>query len=108
MQLFEIIRWGNDSDDPVTGGPDGPDTCFLVRAQSVEQAAELVDRVLSRTRGGRVRSSASAAYLLGTDASGQADARILRGPYLEHAYRHGWRHWCRDEPGDPWVEQATT
>ncbi|WP_211368307.1 hypothetical protein [Pseudoxanthomonas gei] len=47
MPLFEVIRWGNDSEDPVTGGPDGSDTCFLVRAASVEEAALLADRDLA-------------------------------------------------------------
>ncbi|MEG3158120.1 hypothetical protein ACKVMH_09550, partial [Lysobacter zhanggongensis] len=48
---------------------------------------------------------AAAVYLLGTDAGADATARVLRGPYVESAYRHGWRHWYRDEPGAPWVEK---
>lgn len=106
MKLYEVIRWGNDSDDPLTGGSNGPDTCFLVRAGSVEEAVGLVDPMLSRESGGEVRSFASAVYLLGTDSSAQEQPRVLRGPYIENAYRHGWRHWYREEPGDPWVEQG--
>lgn len=49
MQLYEVIRWGNDSDDPLTGGSSGPDTCFLVRADSMEQAAALVDNESAKT-----------------------------------------------------------
>lgn len=52
MQLFEVIRWGNDSDDPVIGGPNGPDTCFLVRADSIEQAGTARNRT-SRGRSAR-------------------------------------------------------
>lgn len=47
MHLYEVIRWGNDSDDLLTGGPNGPDTCFLVRAGSVEAAAAPADRQLA-------------------------------------------------------------
>lgn len=103
MQLFEVIRWGNDSDDPFTGGPDGADTCFLVRASSVEDAARLVDRALAASE--TTRPHAGAVYLLGTDLSAQSEQRILRGPYLQHAYRHGWRHWYREEHDAPWVER---
>lgn len=102
MQLFEVIRWGNDSDDPFTGGPDGADTCFLVRASSVEDAARLVDDALAS---GTPRAHAGAVYLLGTELSTQEEPRILRGPYLQHAYRHGWRHWYRDDVDAPWVER---
>lgn len=102
MQLFEVIRWGNDSDDPVTGGPNGPDTCFLVRAESVQQAAQLVDH-LAAGRGERTR--ADSVYLLGTDQSAQPEPRVLRGPYIQHAYRHGWRHWYRDGADAPWIER---
>ncbi len=31
MRLFEVIRWGNDSDDPLTGGPEG----IVMRALSL-------------------------------------------------------------------------
>ncbi len=105
MQLFEVIRWGNDSDDPVIGGPNGPDTCFLVRADSIEQAASLVDRRLETMPSEIVVPWCGAIYLLGTDAAAQAEAGILRGPYVGAAYRHGWRHWFREEQGEPWQER---
>jgi len=105
MQLYEVIRWGNDSDDPLTGGSSGPDTCFLVRADAVEQAATLVDKELARTPSELVRSWAGAVYLLGTDAASGSNAQILRGPYIQNAYRYGWRHWYRDERDEPWTEK---
>jgi hypothetical protein len=105
MQLFEVIRWGNDSNNPMTGGANGADTCFLVRADSVEAAASLVDRELARTPSPLVAAWAGAVYLLGNDATPTGDARILRGPYIENAYRHGWRHWYREAPDDPWQER---
>ena len=106
VQLFEVIRWGNDSDDVQTGGPNGPDTCFLVRAASVEQAAGLVDDELARMPSEFVQPWADAVYLLGTEGSQEADPRILRGPYIQNAYRFGWRHWYRDERDEPWVERV--
>lgn len=132
MQLFEVIRWGNESDDPVTGGADGPDTCFLVRAPSLEAAVAAVDRELVILRrysttdnGALLPAWANTVYLLGTDDAAaaaaptedtsqgssrrtkqvQPAAQILRGPYVQHAYRYGWRHWYRDAPDAPWVER---
>lgn len=112
MHLYEVIRWGNASDDALSGGSSGPDTCFLVRAPSIDVAAALVDRELdimrkeSNTENAKMIGwSAAAIYLLGTDAGAATDsyeAMILRGPYIQNAYRHGWRHWYREEAA--WVE----
>lgn len=105
MNLYEVIRWGNDSTDPLTGGPNGPDTCFLVRAASVEQAAELADAALRRAGPTGLSAWAEAVYLLGEELSTDAEPRILRGPSVHAAHRHGWRHWYRDEAGAAWVER---
>ena len=104
MQLFEVIRWGNDSDHPIVGGPNGPDTCFLIRAGSVEDAAALADSELDRLPHARVVPWAHAIYLLGTDAGVQQTSQVLRGPYVQSAYRYGWRHWYREEQDEPWQE----
>lgn len=108
MKLYEVIRWGNDSENPFTGGPDGADTCFLVRAASVEQAGELADAELRKLKPQRVAAFAGAAYLLGEEHSTDATPRVLRGPYEQHAHRHGWRHWYREEAGGGWVERMDT
>jgi hypothetical protein len=106
MLLFEVIRWGNASDDAVTGGADGADTCFLVRADSVEQAVTLAERELRFLESEAVSRWAAAVYLVGTDLSTQTQAQILRGPYIQHAYRHDWRHWYREAHHEPWVERT--
>ena len=106
MQLFEVIRWGNDSDDPMTGGPDGPDTCFLVRAGSVDEAARLADQRLATLPHEHVAPWSHAVYLLGDDAGDDDSARILRGPYVQSAYVHGWRQWYRNERDEPWEEKV--
>jgi hypothetical protein len=104
MNLYEVIRWGNDSDDPYTGGPNGPDTCFLVRAGSPEEAAALVDPVLAELPHERVQPWSHAVYLLGTDGGTEEKPRVLRGPYVQHAYGYGWREWHRNSRDEPWVE----
>ncbi|AXK73188.1 hypothetical protein DWG18_13440 [Lysobacter sp. TY2-98] len=104
MNLYEVVRWGNESDDPVTGGGNGPDTCFLVRASSVDEAAALVDRELARMPSEFVEPWAHVVSLLGTELSTQSDARILRGPYIQHAYGYGWTGWSRNAPGEPWED----
>ncbi|MDN3918722.1 DUF6678 family protein [Roseateles violae] len=104
LNLYEVVRWGNESDDPVTGGPNGPDTCFLVRAESVEAAAQLVDRELARMPSEFVQPFASLVHLLGTERASESTPRVLRGPYVQSAYGHGWRSWNRDERDGPWIE----
>jgi hypothetical protein len=105
MNLYEVIRWGNELDDPETGGANGPDTCFLVRADTLESAVALVDTRLARMPSDYVQAWAEAVYLLGTDSGSGSETRILRGPYVEHAYRHGWRHWYRNAQDEPWEER---
>ena len=105
MQLFEVVRWGNDLDDPHTGGPDGPDTCFLVHAVSVERAAALVDQRLALSACERAKPYASAVYLLSAVAPPTAREKIIRGPYVQHAHCHGWRNWHRDTPAETWAEK---
>lgn len=105
MHIYEVFRWGNDSDNDYTGGPNGPDTCFLVRAESVEQAAALADKELARMSSQFVAEWACGVYLLGADLSTSTKPKILRGPYIEHAYIHGWRQWHREQQDGPWVER---
>ena len=105
MRIFEVVRWGNDTDHPLTGGPNGPDTCFLVRASTVEEAAEIADARLAELTHERVRPWSHAVYLLGEDLASQATASLLRGPYIQSAYCHGWRQWHRDGKDDAWREQ---
>lgn len=104
MNLYEVIRWGNDSDDVFTGGPNGPDTCFLVRSHTVEQAAALADIELSKMRSTTVDNWASAVHHLGTDASTDTTPRVIRGPYVQHAYCHGWSTWHRNSADEGWTE----
>ncbi len=105
MQIYEVIRWGNDSDDPMTDGPNGPDTCFLVRASSIEEAAGLADARLIALPHARVVPWAHAVYLLGSESVAADVPRILRGPYVQPAYCHGWRQWHRDEQDRAWQEK---
>jgi hypothetical protein len=105
MNLYEVIRWGNESDNIYTGGPNGPDTCFLVRAATHEAAGELVDQILARMPHEFVSSYAGCIYLLGTDVGADDRPRVCRGPYVEHCHNCGkWRQWHRDAPADPWYE----
>lgn len=106
MNLYEVIRWGNDSDDPFTGGPDGPDTCFLVRAATPAEAATLADEELAHMSTKHVRNWSSAVYLLGTDLGTEQKPRVLRGPNIQHAYWYGWRQWHRDVPNGSWTESS--
>ncbi len=104
VNLYEVIRWGNESDDPLTGGPNGPDTCFLVRAATPAEAAALVDSLLVGMPNAIVQDWSHAVYLLGTDGSTDPESRVLRRPYIEHAHCFGWRHWHRNARDELWAE----
>ena len=106
MNLYEVIRWGNDSDDAYTGGPNGPDTCFLVRASSPDEAVALVDPVLAELPHERVQTWSHVVFLLGPDAGTKEKPTIRRGPYVQHAFCYGWRRrqWHRNGSDDPWIE----
>lgn len=41
---------------------------------------------------------------MGAGGSVQREAKILRGPYIQHAHMHGWHYWSRNEPTEAWVE----
>jgi hypothetical protein len=103
VELYEVIRWGNDSPDRDFGGPDGPDTCFLVRAGSVEEAAILADALLINLPHERVQPWSHAVYHLGTDVGADPEPRVLRGPYVHRAFCHGWRQWHRQDRAGAWA-----
>lgn len=107
MYLFEVVRWGNDSDNIYSGGPNGPDTCFLVRAENMSQAADIVDAELATWPQKRVQNWAGAIHLLGTDQGTERITRILRGPYTQHAACYGWKQWHRKYQDSPWEEWIT-
>ena len=103
-RLFEVVRWGNDSADPDDGGPNGPDTCFLVRAETPAEAAVLADAELRAAAASRVPPRADVVHLLGESSSSESEPRVVRGPYLEHAFNRGWRAWQREDGAIAWVE----
>jgi hypothetical protein len=104
LQLYEVVRWGNDDAEADDGGPNGADTCFLVRAGSPTEAGALADEVLSETSDERLHCWADVVHHLGTAAGTSTEASVLRGPYLEHAFNDGWTTWHRQSQTGPWVE----
>lgn len=106
MNLYEAVRWGNDAADPFEGGPDGPDTCFLVRASSIEEVVALVEPLLMEMSHVRVQPWLHAIGLLGIDTGIDRTPRVLRGPYVQHAIGWGWRTWIRQrhEQNEVWTE----
>ena len=104
LHLYEVVRWGNDSLDADDGGPNGADTCFLVRAERVEEAARLADVELAAAAPERVPPRADVVHLLGDSRSTETEPRILRGPWLENAFNRGWRVWQRERDSDAWIE----
>ena len=106
MNLYEVIFWGAD------GSNSDEDTIYLVRAADWSAAVKHVQinaspslhKIHHTTLAHRVHE-------IGIDASpsGEAQEKILRGPYFQCAYNHGWRSWEREiaEVGDSddWKER---
>ncbi|MEQ2009971.1 MAG: hypothetical protein ABMA26_24560 [Limisphaerales bacterium] len=92
MNLYEVIFWGADGYD------NDEDTIYLVRAPDWRAAVEDVRTNASPSIHKIHRSTlAHRVHEIGTDASplGEPREQILRGPYFQCAYNHGWRAWDR-------------
>ena len=99
-QLYEVVRYGSDL---TPAGPDGPDTCYLIRASSPEEAAEIADRLIHWLPHERVQPFAHVVHLLGQESIEASEPGYIRGPYYQHAYASGWPTWRRDAADGPWI-----
>jgi hypothetical protein len=89
MNLYEVIFWSADECD------NDEDTIYLVRAAHWRAAVEHVHINASPSVHKIHRSTlAHRVHEIGTDA-GAPQEQILRGPYFQCAYNHGWRSWSR-------------
>jgi hypothetical protein len=96
MDLYEVIFWG------ASGYEHDEDTIYLVRAENWRAAIELVQINVSpgvhKIHGSTL---AHRVHEIGADLSpfGTPEKQILRGPYFQCAYNHGWRAWEREIVG---------
>lgn len=101
MKLYEVICWG---------GAGVRDTIYLVRAPDFHTAAAEVRTNASRSDHGGKPPLPDAIYEIGveTTVSPQEVPKILRGPYVQSAYNHGWQQWYRQDRGgaaDVWTDE---
>lgn len=90
MNLYEVIFWGTEQERD-----DDADTIYLVRAADWRAAVEHVRCNASPSIHKIHRATlAHRVHEIGTDA-GESREQILRGPYFQCAYNHGWRAWDR-------------
>ncbi len=82
-----VSRWGNEVLDELEQGPDGPDTNFLVRALSPENAAKIANEALKHYTNKGLRDYCEQIAMLGTDTSHQQEA-LIHGPFISHAFLH--------------------
>ena len=106
LKLFIVARDGNDEE-----GPNGADTCFLVRTDTHIRAAEIVDGERLRYMPDHnvapfchVVREIGVSQPLGRDDLTRNE--ILLGPSIEFAYNRGrYPQWSRDEQGGEWVRE---
>jgi hypothetical protein len=102
MKLYEVIFWG---------GQGERDSIYLVRAPDHLAAVEALSGNTSpRNHRGIKFPVPHAIHELGVETTLNAEEapKMLRGPYVESAYNHGWRYWRRPDlsegTADDWIE----
>lgn len=111
MKLYEVIFWGTEG---LSQYQNDEDTIYLVRAQDFRAAVQEVStNALPVNHQGQQSHMPHVVFEIGVDSSA-ADVdspRILRGPYYQCAYNHGWKAWYRkvegSDYGSEWVEGNT-
>ena len=104
MNLYIATRWGNNQiqgDD----GPNGPDTNYLVRAETHEKAAELADLRLSNQTNDGMDDKCHLITQIGEDNHNTEETVVL-GPWISYAMLNGtYKSWKRDLPTqEKWLE----
>lgn len=105
MNLYLVTRWGNDES---VEGPDGDDTTFLIKASSVNNASELVDRVLENMPHTKVSNFCHRVTKIGESISSNEVSTIL-GPFIGSSLMEddegidNSERWARDEKEEGWV-----
>jgi hypothetical protein len=101
MNIYEIISWGAQEKEG------DPDTIYLVRATDHLEAVEEVVTNASRSHHGGKRPFPHVIYHIGIDSTipKHTEPRILRGPYFECAYNHGWKSWHRVLSGAKYTQE---
>ena len=106
MNIYFVTRWGNEVLDDC--GPDGPDTNFLVRAKSHQNAAALADEALLNYPNNGVRKYCEMITLLGVDAGHDTES-VFHGPFISNAFfpnNSNYKYWHRDSDNlEKWVEE---
>jgi len=109
MNLYIVTRFGNPHE---LDGPDGKDTNFIVRAESLEEAAYLVDKVLATMRvhikpNRKVHDFANCIIQIGIDPLAK-EAGILHGPWIEYIYLESSYQevWHRHRKRGKWEEMS--
>ena len=92
MNLYLVIRYGSDL---TPDGPNGPDTIYLVRAESHLDAEALVIPFLELLPHKLAAAVVSQIQEIGTCLSSDSEPGILFGPFYQHAYNKGFRSWYR-------------
>ena len=100
MNLYEVIFWGAEGYD------NDEDTIYLVRAPDWRTAVEVVQTNAPSSIHKIHRSTlAQRVHEIGIDSSPLSEPRIVRGPYFQCAYNHGWRSWDREIVGDEYTKE---
>src|SRR4051812_9677629 len=105
MNLYEVVCWRPQSGEPQT------DAIYLVRARDFRSAVEAVVKKACPEDHSGEPPFINEVFEIGVDQSSppSADALILRGPYFQTAYNHGWKVWERKVDGtkitDDWEER---
>jgi hypothetical protein len=100
MNLYIVVRWGNDGS---ADKANGEDTIFLVRAVNHASAATLAEGQLERLST-HVQPFANVVQEIGIESINSDEPLVLIGPAYEFFSKGnlGYGSWIRDDPQDDW------
>jgi hypothetical protein len=105
MKLYEVVFWGSEGAER---HENDEDTIYLVRAADFRTAlTEVATNASPGNHKGHRSPLGHVVYEIGTDLSVSSDdtPRILRGPYYQCAYNHGWKAWHRKMEGSDYATE---
>lgn len=99
MNLYEVIKYGNDRFPP---GHEGTDTAFIVRAATLDEAAALVLPKLKVLADDFIAPSIDVVHVVGQEMSKDGEPMVLWGPIFQLAPNRRWESWRRSSDGFYW------
>jgi|GEM_PF-5230332 len=100
MQIYIIVRWGNDAS---IDGANGEDTIYIIRAPNMAEAIEIAECELINQPHKRCEPIANVCIELGQDVQPGLEPGVIVGPYFNFFHTSdALRSWVRHYSDGEW------